>query len=79
MVYHGGTDTIGIPVIKAQSGGRDFGRGFYCTDIRNQAEKWAIRQGRIRKRFPILNIYEFDINNAQHDLSCKIFNDYSTE
>jgi len=79
IVYHGGTDIIKQPVIKPQSGGRDFGRGFYCTDIRDQAEKWAKRQSRIRKLPPILNIFEFNIDNAQHGLAFKMFNDYSAE
>jgi len=78
-LYHGGTDIIEKPVIRPQSRGRDFGTGFYCTGIRNQAEKWATRQGRIRKLTAILNVYEFDIDNAQRNLNCKIFNDYSIE
>ena len=79
ILYHGGTDIVEKPVIRSQSGGRDFGIGFYCTDIRDQAEKWAKRQGRIRKRTAILNIYEFDIDGAQHKLNFKIFRDYSKE
>jgi hypothetical protein len=44
ILYHGGTDTIEKPVKRPLPAGRDFGRGFYCTDIRGQAEKWAKRQ-----------------------------------
>jgi hypothetical protein len=79
ILYHGGTDTIEKPVIRQQSGGRDFGMGFYCTDIRSQAEKWARRQGRIRKQTAVLNMYEFDTDNAQRNLKCRMFSDYSEE
>lgn len=58
IIYHGGTDIVEKPVIRSQSWGRDFGPGFYCTDIRSQAEKWSKRQGRIRKQSPVLNITE---------------------
>jgi len=79
ILYHGGTDIVERPVIRPQSAGRDFGKGFYCTDIRNQAENWAKRQGRIRKQTAILNMYEFDADNAQHNLNSRMFKDYSHE
>jgi len=79
ILYHGGTDIIEKPVIRPQSGGRDFGRGFYCTDIRSQAEKWAQRQGRVRKLAAVVNRYEFDMDHAQCNLNLKIFTDYSEE
>ena len=79
ILYHGGTDSVEKPVIKARSAGRDFGLGFYCTDIRAQAEAWAKRQGRIRKQIAVLNRYEFDIENAQKNLTFKLFRDYSHE
>jgi len=78
-LYHGGTDIVEKPVIRQWSAGRDFGMGFYCTDIRSQAEKWAKRQGRIRRQAAVLNVYEFDIDYAQHNLNIKIFRDYSHE
>jgi len=79
ILYHGGTDLVEKPVIKALSLGRDFGKGFYCTDIRSQAEKWAKRQGRIRKQTAVLNMYEFDIDRTQRNLNVQLFNDYSQE
>lgn len=79
ILYHGGTDIVEKPVVRPLSAGRDFGMGFYCTDIRNQAEKWAMRQGYVRKQKAVLNIYEFDIENAQRNLNFKKFVDYSQE
>jgi hypothetical protein len=79
ILYHGGTDIIEKPLIIPQSGGRDFGMGFYSTDIRSQAEKWAKRQGRIRRLAAVLNVYEFDSDRAKCNLNIKTFKDYSQE
>ncbi|MCL2722379.1 MAG: DUF3990 domain-containing protein [Treponema sp.] len=76
ILYHGGTESIENPVIRHSLSSRDFGTGFYCTDIREQAEKWAIRQGRVRKQIAVLNIYDYDIERANRDLNIKIFDDY---
>jgi hypothetical protein len=79
ILYHGGIDIIEKPVIVPHSGGCDFGMGFYSTDIHSQAEKWAKRQGRVRKRIAVLNIYEFNADQAKSDLKIKMFKDYSQE
>ena len=78
-VYHGGTDIIEKPEIRPITTGRDFGTGFYCTDIKEQAEKWAKRQSRIRKLDPVLNIYEFDLITAEKNLNFRKFDDYTLE
>ena len=79
ILYHGSTDIVEKPAIVPQPLGRDFGIGFYCTNIRAQAEKWARRQGRVRKQAAILNMYEFDIDKAQRNLNLKLFTEYSVE
>jgi len=79
ILYHGSTEIIDKPEIRLQPQGRDFGIGFYCTDIRNQAEKWAKRQGRVRRQVAILNIYEFNTDNAYRSLNTKFFDEYSVE
>jgi len=79
ILYHGSTESIMKPVIRPSPSSRDFGTGFYCTDIKDQAEKWALRQGRIRKLSAVLNIYEFNLDNALQALKCKIFSDYEIE
>ncbi|MCL2444244.1 MAG: DUF3990 domain-containing protein [Treponema sp.] len=78
ILYHGGTDYIEKPVILSSLACRDFGIGFYCTDIRSQAEKWALRQSRIRKKHPVLNIYEFN-EDALQRINCKVFTNYAIE
>jgi hypothetical protein len=79
ILFHGGTDIVKLPQILLQTSGRDFGRGFYCTDLREQAEKWALRQGRIRKQDAVLNTYNFNLDDAKKSVSVKMFNDYSME
>lgn len=42
-VYHGSYITIEHPEIRKGKNTKDFGPGFYCTFIREQAERWAKR------------------------------------
>ena len=79
ILYHGGTECVEKPVIRPSLASRDFGTGFYCTDIRSQAEKWAQRQGRVRKQSAALNVYDFDIDSAQQILNFKRFEEYTIE
>lgn len=44
IVYHGSTIEITKPLILTNEIGRDFGFAFYTTDIRKQAERWAVRK-----------------------------------
>jgi hypothetical protein len=49
IVYHGSfTKITEIDLSKCESN-RDFGKGFYVTNIRKQAEIWAERKGRVHK------------------------------
>ena len=41
VVYHGGYCEIAGPKIVEGKFTKDFGTGFYCTILREQAEKWA--------------------------------------
>jgi hypothetical protein len=68
-LYHGGTDIVKEPKIIFNEQGRDFGFGFYATDIYEQALKWAKRQGRIRQKQAVLNVYEFDDGEAAKNLN----------
>jgi hypothetical protein len=79
ILYHGGTDIVKEPKIIFGEQGRDFGFGFYATDIYEQALKWAKRQGRVRRKQAILNIYEFDDDIAAKNSNFKKFTDYSLE
>ena len=42
-IYHGGFCEIKAPEIKPSNNNKDFGPGFYCTELKTQAERWANR------------------------------------
>ncbi len=42
-VYHGGYEPVVHPEIRSGKFTKDFGPGFYCTVIREQAVRWARR------------------------------------
>lgn len=57
-VYHGSGIRVEHPEIRVGKFAKDFGTGFYCTVIREQAERWA-------RRFPhpIVNTYDVRMNS----------------
>lgn len=75
-VYHGGTNIIEHPLVNIGRDGLDFGKGFYVTDIRCQAELWAKRLSDRRNEDAILNIYEFDKEKVFTLFRCKKFESY---
>ena len=42
-VYHGEYAPVKHPEIRAGRNTKDFGTGFYCTVIKEQAQRWAKR------------------------------------
>ena len=42
-VYHGGYQAVEKPEIRTNRNTKDFGTGFYCTVIKEQAQRWARR------------------------------------
>ena len=42
-VYHGGYQPVQLPEIRKGKYTKDFGDGFYCTIIKEQAQRWAKR------------------------------------
>lgn len=55
-VYHGSYTEVQDPQIIKGKFHKDFGTGFYCTVIREQAEKWAKRN-----KNSIVNIYSVNM------------------
>lgn len=54
-VYHGATNIVENPICAFGRNNLDFGQGFYVTDIREQAVKWATLTAQKRKARSILN------------------------
>lgn len=58
-VYHGGYTAIPQPKIIVGRNTKDFGPGFYCTIIKEQAMRWAKRYDT-----PIVNLYDVRMNTS---------------
>lgn len=78
-VYHGGTEPIANPLVSAGREGLDFGKGFYVTLLREQAELWADRMARQRKGEKILSVYELDIDAIRANYRYLFFPHYDAD
>ncbi len=72
-IYHGSYIEVEKPKIIAGRNTKDFGTGFYCTMIREQAERWAKRYDK-----KIVNTYVVDMNKF-NSLNIKNFEEMSDE
>ena len=66
MVYHGSYTKIEKPKIIKGRNTKDFGPGFYCTIIREQAERWARRYDT-----PKVNVYTVRMEESLNILEFK--------
>lgn len=66
LVYHGSYTEVKKPEIITGRNTKDFGAGFYCTVIRDQAERWAKRH-----KTPIVNVYSVLIDEKLDILEFK--------
>ena len=84
-LYHGSTVAVEMPQIIRSAIGRDFGFGFYTTDIKEQAERWALRRKRTALRNgiadvqAIVSVYEIDLDAAGKNLSFKDYPEASMD
>lgn len=60
LVYHGSSQIVEAPEIRIAKYNKDFYFGFYCTVMRQQAQRWATRFG--TKGY--INIYEYVPNDG---------------
>lgn len=70
-VYHGGYQAVEKPEIREGRNTKDFGTGFYCTIIKEQAQRWARRY-----RTKVVSIYNVRINS---NLKIKEFKEMTDE
>ena len=70
-VYHGSYMPVEHPQIRIGRNTKDFGTRFYCTVIKEQAQRWARRYDT-----KIVSIYEVRLNSA---LKIKEFKDMTDE
>lgn len=65
-VYHGSYTSIKEPQIIVGKNTKDFGTGFYCTVIREQAQRWAKRYNT-----PMVNTYTVRLDSSLKILEFK--------
>ncbi|RHV34657.1 DUF3990 domain-containing protein [Coprococcus sp. OM04-5BH] len=70
-VYHGGYQVVEDPEIRVGRNTKDFGNGFYCTIIKEQAERWARRY-----QTKVVSVYDVRLNS---NLNIKEFANMSEE
>ena len=70
-VYHGGYQPVEKPEIRKGRNTKDFGTGFYCTIIKEQAQRWARRYNT-----KIVSVYDVSINSK---LKIKEFKEMTEE
>lgn len=80
ILYHGTNIDFNMIDLAKSNKYKDFGQGFYLTDIRSQAEELAAKKSRLFGGYPIIQEYEFD-ENLLSDSNLKIlkFEKPSTE
>lgn len=84
-LYHGGLQRVESPRIIRSEVGRDFGIAFYTTDIREQAERWALRRRRAARRngdssaCAVISVFQFDESHARQQLRFRDFPEVSMD
>jgi len=74
ILYHGSNIAIDVIDLNKCHPYKDFGKGFYLTDIKEQAQRMAARTVRMFKGDPTLSSFEFNIDDAQKSgLKIKFF------
>lgn len=80
ILYHGSNMEIEKVDFTKCKPFKDFGRGFYCTEIKEQAELMAKRVSRIYGGNPKVTVFEFDEGvHSDPSINVKIFQNPSKE
>lgn len=80
LLYHGSNTDIKSINLAMCRPYKDFGRGFYLTELIDQAEKMAKRVAKIYGGTPIVNVYEITDNFwDKADLNIRKFSDAPSE
>lgn len=55
VIYHGSNVVVSHPKVLTHGFYKDFGYGFYCTNLEKQAIRWAL----VKKNNHIVNVYTY--------------------
>lgn len=72
IIYHGSNMKVEIPKIMINGYYKDFGYGFYCTNLKKQAIRWAMT----KKGDSVINTYSYQRNE---NLQIKTFEEMTEE
>ena len=72
IIYHGSNVSVPEPKILINGHYKDFGYGFYCTNIEKQAKRWALT----KRGTSIVNKYNYEENR---DLKICVFSQMTEE
>jgi len=75
-VYQGSIIEVENPLVALGRPNLDFGQGFYVTNLREQAERWATRIATRRMEKPMLNVYDFNVDAAKQNYRYLEFDSY---
>jgi hypothetical protein len=79
-VFHGSYTAIEKIDLNRCEVGKDFGRGFYVTNLRKQAEIWATRKGKPKRSTGVVTEFDFDKDIPEvMELKVLKFEDYDDE
>ena len=79
-VYHGSYTEIDIIDLSFCEIGKDFGQGFYVTNLREQAEIWANKKGKRKGKNGVVTEFEYSENfSCIMKLKTLHFEDYCDE
>ena len=80
LLYHGTTVDFDVIDLGKSAPGKDFGRGFYLSDSRPQAEQMAAFKAFLYDASPIVLEFDFDDSKLlEAGLKVKWFKEYSQE
>jgi hypothetical protein len=72
IIFHGSNMVVANPKILINGHYKDFGYGFYCTNIEIQAKRWALT----KKGASVVNLYDYTVNE---DLKTCVFESMTEE
>ena len=70
ILYHGSNTVVSEPEIRMTKYTKDFGWGFYTTELRRQAEQWAVRRAQNFGGVPCVSTFQYEENPS---LSVRVF------
>lgn len=79
-VYHGSDTPIEEIDLEKCKYGKDFGRGFYVTKLKEQAETMSARVSKWSREKPVVSEFDFDeFALIDNELKILVFDDYTDE